>query len=109
MGHRIVKRFAVRKNGSHVYPWTLAEYGREIYRADSWRLVVRLMDRIIGDSKRLRGREIETMFGLGLPELGIIAFLVVLIFGPSALPKLGKSLGETRAALRSVHEEIEKD
>ena len=35
-----------------------------------------------------------TMFGLGLPELLLILLLVVLIFGTSRIPELGKGLGE---------------
>ena len=35
------------------------------------------------------------MFGsLGLPELLIILFIVILIFGASRLPELGKGLGK---------------
>ncbi len=32
--------------------------------------------------------------GLGLPELGIILLIVIVIFGASRLPQLGKGLGE---------------
>lgn len=31
---------------------------------------------------------------LGLPELGIILVIALLIFGPKALPSLGKSIGD---------------
>jgi len=34
------------------------------------------------------------MFGLGVPELIIILVVGLVIFGPSKLPSLGKSLGE---------------
>ena len=34
------------------------------------------------------------MFGLGLPELLLILFIVVLIFGTSRIPELGRGLGE---------------
>lgn len=34
------------------------------------------------------------MFGLGLPELLIILAIVVVIFGASKLPQLGRGLGE---------------
>jgi sec-independent protein translocase protein TatA len=34
------------------------------------------------------------MFGLGLPELIVIAVLVVLLFGAAKIPELGKGIGE---------------
>lgn len=34
------------------------------------------------------------MFGLGLPELLVILVIVVVIFGASKLPQLGRGLGE---------------
>ena len=34
------------------------------------------------------------MFGIGAPELIIIAVIALLIFGPSKLPELGKTLGK---------------
>ncbi|HET8796898.1 MAG TPA: twin-arginine translocase TatA/TatE family subunit [Thermoanaerobaculia bacterium] len=34
------------------------------------------------------------MFGLGLPELLVILVIIVVIFGASRLPQLGKGLGE---------------
>ncbi len=34
------------------------------------------------------------LIGLGLPELGIILLIVIVIFGASRLPQLGKGLGE---------------
>lgn len=34
------------------------------------------------------------MFGLGLPEMLVILLIIVLIFGTSRIPELGKGLGE---------------
>ena len=34
------------------------------------------------------------MFGLGLPELMVGLVIALVVFGPSKLPSLGKSLGE---------------
>lgn len=40
------------------------------------------------------------IFGMGTPELLIILALVLLIFGPKNLPKLGSALGKTVKNLR---------
>jgi sec-independent protein translocase protein TatA len=45
------------------------------------------------------------MFGLGWPEVGIIAIAAVLIFGPKKIPELGSALGKT---LRGFKEEMKK-
>jgi sec-independent protein translocase protein TatA len=34
------------------------------------------------------------MFGLGLPEILVILLIIVLIFGTSRIPELGKGLGQ---------------
>ncbi|MEH2117698.1 twin-arginine translocase TatA/TatE family subunit [Nostoc sp.] len=43
------------------------------------------------------------MFGLGWPEIGVIAIVAVLIFGPKKIPELGTALGKT---LRGFKEEM---
>lgn len=43
------------------------------------------------------------MFGLGWPEVGLIALAAVLVFGPKKIPELGSALGKT---LRGFKEEI---
>lgn len=40
------------------------------------------------------------IFGMGMPELLIILAVILLIFGPKNLPKLGASLGKTVKNLR---------
>ena len=40
------------------------------------------------------------ILGLGVPELIIILVVVLLIFGPKNLPKLGNALGRTVKSLR---------
>ncbi|MGD2063846.1 MAG: twin-arginine translocase TatA/TatE family subunit [Nitrospirota bacterium] len=53
------------------------------------------------------------MFGIGLPELLIIAGLVVLIFGARKLPQIGAGLGEGiqnfRKAMKGDHGDEEED
>ena len=49
------------------------------------------------------------MFGaLGMPEILIIGVIAALIFGPSQLPKLGRSMGETIREFRNIGKELEK-
>ncbi|MFB3854090.1 MAG: twin-arginine translocase TatA/TatE family subunit [Vicinamibacterales bacterium] len=43
------------------------------------------------------------MFGLGVPELLIIAFIILLIFGTSRLAGLGRGLGQ---AIRGFKDEV---
>ena len=39
-------------------------------------------------------------FGIGPTELIIVLVVVLLLFGPSRLPQLGKSIGKTMKAIR---------
>ena len=43
------------------------------------------------------------MFGLGWLEVGVIAIVAILIFGPKKIPELGTALGKT---LRGFKEEM---
>lgn len=42
------------------------------------------------------------MFGLGLPEIAIMTVVALLLFGPSRLPQLGKSLGGAISGFRKA-------
>lgn len=49
------------------------------------------------------------MFGLGWPEMGLIALGVILVFGPKKLPELGSSIGKTlRGFKEGIRESEEK-
>jgi sec-independent protein translocase protein TatA len=43
------------------------------------------------------------MFGLGLPEMGVIAIAALIIFGPKKIPEVGRAIGKT---LRGFKEEL---
>ncbi|AFY77142.1 MAG: twin-arginine translocase TatA/TatE family subunit [Hydrococcus sp. C42_A2020_068] len=45
------------------------------------------------------------MFGLGWPEVAIIAIVALIILGPKKIPELGSAIGKT---LRGFKEEIGK-
>ena len=46
------------------------------------------------------------MFGLGFPEMAVIAVVAILIFGPKKIPELGSALGKT---LRGFKEELKNN
>lgn len=46
------------------------------------------------------------MFGLGAPELLIIALIILLIFGAKRLPGIGEGLGRTVKEIRNIKKEI---
>lgn len=49
------------------------------------------------------------VFGIGLPELAVIAAIGLLVFGPKRLPELGKTLGKTLRGFQSASQEFEKE
>ncbi|CAA9370375.1 sec-independent translocase [uncultured Nocardioides sp.] len=42
------------------------------------------------------------MFGVGLPEMAVIAFIAVLVFGPDRLPGLAQQAGQMLRKARSL-------
>ncbi len=49
------------------------------------------------------------MFGLGLPEMGIIAVVALLIFGPKKIPEMGRALGKTLKGFKEEMSNPEND
>ena len=49
------------------------------------------------------------IFGIGLPEMAVIAAIGLLVFGPKRLPELGKTLGRTLKGFQSASSEFEKE
>ena len=49
------------------------------------------------------------MFGLGVPELIVIALIILLLFGAKRLPGIGAGLGETLKEVRSIKKEMNRD
>jgi sec-independent protein translocase protein TatA len=49
------------------------------------------------------------MFGLGVTELIIILVIVVVLFGASRLPEIGKGIGEGIRNFRKSTSELSKD
>lgn len=53
------------------------------------------------------------MFGLGGGEMAIVFLIVLLVFGPSQIPKMARGLGqamrEFRKAQREINDELTRD
>jgi sec-independent protein translocase protein TatA len=52
------------------------------------------------------------VFGLGGTEMGVIFLIILLVFGPSQIPKMARAMGEAmrefRKAQREVNDEINR-
>ena len=49
------------------------------------------------------------IFGIGLPEMAVIAAIGLLVFGPKRLPELGKTLGKTLRGFQTASQEFEQE
>ncbi|HEY3216301.1 MAG TPA: twin-arginine translocase TatA/TatE family subunit [Candidatus Eisenbacteria bacterium] len=46
------------------------------------------------------------MFGFGGQELGLVFLIILLIFGPSQIPKMARGLGQALREFRKAQREI---
>lgn len=49
------------------------------------------------------------IFGIGLPEMAVIAAIGLLVFGPKRLPELGRTLGRTLRGFQSASSGFERE
>jgi sec-independent protein translocase protein TatA len=49
------------------------------------------------------------IFGIGLPEMAVIAAIALIVFGPKRLPEMGKTLGRTLKGFQSASQEFEQE
>ncbi|XP_073311485.1 sec-independent protein translocase protein TATA, chloroplastic [Primulina huaijiensis] len=59
--------------------------------------------------KRSRRMSCNCLFGLGVPELVVIAGVTALVFGPKQLPEVGRSLGKTIKSFQKAAKEFETE
>lgn len=49
------------------------------------------------------------IFGIGLPEMGLIMIVALLIFGPKKLPEIGRSMGKAIRGFQEASREFESE
>lgn len=49
------------------------------------------------------------IFGIGLPEMGLIMAVALLIFGPKKLPEIGRSMGKAIRGFQEASNEFQSE
>ncbi len=49
------------------------------------------------------------IFGIGLPEMGLIMVVALLIFGPKKLPEIGRSVGKAVRGFQEASNEFQNE
>ncbi|MEO8892771.1 MAG: TatA/E family twin arginine-targeting protein translocase [Coleofasciculaceae cyanobacterium] len=49
------------------------------------------------------------IFGVGLPEMGLIMVVALLVFGPKKLPEIGRSMGKAIRGFQDASKEFESE
>jgi len=49
------------------------------------------------------------IFGIGLPEMGLIMIVALLVFGPKKLPEIGRSMGKALKGFQDASKEFENE
>ncbi|KAF8394344.1 hypothetical protein HHK36_020552 [Tetracentron sinense] len=60
-------------------------------------------------TKSQRGLNCKCLFGLGVPEIVVIAGVAALLFGPKNLPEVGRSIGKTIKSFQQAAKEFESE